>query len=158
MKVDSNPSTVPNQAAPSGIAAELGRMIDLPRFTDPRGSLSFVEAGRHIPFDIKRIYYLYDVPAGAARGAHGHKHLEQLIIAIAGSFDIVLDNGKGRQRYSLHEPHRGLYVPRMMWRDLENFSPGAVCMVLASDFYDESDYFRDYGSFLDAISTTQAPA
>lgn len=126
------------------------RIIALPRFEDPRGNLSFVEGERHVPFAIRRIYYIYEVPAGFGRGAHAHKQLEQLFIAMAGSFDVVLDDGTQRVRHTLSRPDQGLYVAPMMWRELENFSPGAVCAVLASAPYDEADYIRDYGDFLRA--------
>ena len=124
------------------------RVIDLPKVSDARGNLTFIEGEQHIPFDIRRVYYLYDVPQGAERGAHAHKALHQLIIAISGSFDVILDDGEEKRRIHLSEPYAGLYVSPMIWRDLENFSPGAVCMVLASSRYDEADYFRDYQEFL----------
>lgn len=126
------------------------RIVQLPKVQDQRGNLTFVEAGRHVPFDIKRVYYLYDVPGGAARAAHGHKALHQLMIAMSGSFDVVLDDGKEKKMFHLNRSYFGLYVPPMMWRDLENFSSGAVCMVLASDYYDENDYYRSYEKFLEA--------
>lgn len=126
----------------------IGRIIDFPRIPDQRGNLTFVEGTRHIPFDIKRVYYLYDVPGGASRGGHGHKALHQLIIAMAGSFDVILDNGSEAEKFSLNRSYYGLYVPPMRWRELENFSSGAVCLVLASEVYDENDYFRDYNEFL----------
>ncbi len=128
------------------------RLIDLPRITDPRGDLTFVENDRHIPFEIRRVYYLYNVPAGADRGAHAHKALHQLIIAVSGSFDITLDNGRERQRFHLDTPHQGLYIPPMMWREMENFSAGTVTVVLASELYSEDDYYRDYATFLRALS------
>lgn len=125
------------------------RVIELPKITDPRGNLSFIEGGRHIPFDIKRVYYLYDVPGGSDRGSHAHKRLQQFVVAMSGSFDVVLDNGKERKRFHLNRSYYGLYISPMMWRDLDNFSSGAVCLVLASDYYDEADYIRDYDEFLD---------
>lgn len=128
--------------------------IDLPRINDPRGNLTFVEANRHIPFDINRVYYLYDVPGGAERGGHAHKALHQLIIAMAGSFDIHLDDGHTKKTIQLNRSYVGLYVCPMIWREIDNFSSGAVCMVLASDYYDESDYYRDYNSFVNATKKT----
>ncbi len=124
------------------------RIIDFPIIHEPRGNLSFIESGRHIPFDIRRVYYLYDVPGGAKRGGHAHRSLEQIIMAVSGSFDVLLDDGRERVKYSLNRSYHGLYVPRMIWRELENFSSGAVCLVLASDFYDEAEYIRDYPEFL----------
>lgn len=128
------------------------KIIDLPKITDPRGNLSFIESGRHIPFDIKRVYYLYDVPGGAERGGHAHKELNQLIVAMSGSFDVILDDGHGKQRFHLNRSYFGLYVCPMMWRELDNFSSGAVCMVLASNYYDEDDYYRDYDEYLAALA------
>lgn len=125
-------------------------LIALPRFTDGRGSLSFVEARVHIPFAFERIYYLYDLPEGAERGAHAHKALHQLMIPMAGSFDVVLDDGVRQRRVHLSRPDQGLYIRPMIWRDLENFSSGAVCLVLASEKYDEADYFRSYEEFVEA--------
>lgn len=127
------------------------RIIDFPKITDPRGNLTFVEGGNHIPFDIKRVYYLYDVPGGAERGGHAHKKLQQVIIAMSGSFDVVLDDGTAQKRIHLNRSYYGLYVPTMMWREIDNFSSGSVCMVLASELYEESDYFRDYHAFMQAV-------
>ena len=123
-------------------------LVDLPRVMDPRGALSFVESKRHIPFDIRRVYYLYDVPGGAERGGHAHKALQQLIIAMSGSFDIHLDDGYSKKTIHMNRCYSGLYVCPMIWREIDNFSSGAVCMVLASDYYDESDYYREYESFI----------
>ena len=122
-------------------------LIDLPKITDSRGNLSFIENSRHIPFDIKRVYYLYDVPGGAERGGHAHKKLQQLILAISGSFDVVLDDGVNQKTVSLNRSYQGLYVCPMIWRELKNFSSGSVCLVLASELYDEEDYYRDYSQF-----------
>jgi hypothetical protein len=124
------------------------RVIDLPKIVDHRGNLTFIESGRHLPFSIERVYYLYDVPGGAERGGHAHKELQQLIIAIAGSFDVTLDDGKDKRKYHLNRSHFGLYVSPMIWRELGNFSTGCVCMVLASSFYSEADYFRSYSDFM----------
>lgn len=126
------------------------KLIELPRINDHRGNLTFIESGNHIPFEIKRTYYLYDVPGGATRAGHGHKALHQLMIAMSGSFDITLDDGYEKKVFHLNRSYNGLYIPPMMWRDLDNFSSGAVCMVLASAFYDEGDYFRNYEDFLRA--------
>jgi len=126
------------------------KIIELPKIMDHRGNLTFIEGNRHIPFDIKRVYYLYDVPGGASRAAHGHRDLSQLMISMSGSFDVTLDDGFNKKTFHLNRSYYGLYIPPMIWRDLDNFSSGAVCMVLASDFYDEGDYFRDYDSFLNA--------
>jgi dTDP-4-dehydrorhamnose 3,5-epimerase-like enzyme len=110
--------------------------------------LTFIEGNRHIPFDIKRVYYLYDVPGGSERGAHGHRNLKQLIVAMSGSFDVVLDDGFNKKSFHMNRSYFGLYVSPMIWRDITNVSSGAVLMVLASDFYSEADYFRDYDLFL----------
>ena len=126
------------------------KIVELPKIADPRGNLSFIEGGRHIPFDIKRVYYLYDVPGGSDRWSHAHKNLHQFIIAMSGSFDVVLDDGSQKHRFHLNRSYFGLYVCPMMWRDLDNFSSGAVCMVLASEHYDEADYIRDYQQFCSA--------
>ena len=124
------------------------KLVDLPIIQDPRGNLTFIEGGNHIPFEIKRVYYLYDVPGGSERGGHAHKDLHQLIIAMSGSFDINLDDGKGNKiKHHLNRSYFGLYVCPMMWRDIDNFSSGAVCMVLASAPYDEADYFREFEKF-----------
>jgi dTDP-4-dehydrorhamnose 3,5-epimerase-like enzyme len=119
-------------------------IIELPKITDPRGNLTFVEGARHVPFRIQRVYYLYDVPGGAERGGHAHKELQEFIVAMSGSFDVILDDGRERKRFHLNRSYYGLYVSPMVWRELDNFSSGSVCMVLASNFYDESDYYRDY--------------
>ncbi|WP_299427260.1 FdtA/QdtA family cupin domain-containing protein [uncultured Meiothermus sp.] len=123
------------------------RILTLPKVSDPRGNLTFVEENRHVPFEIKRVYYLYDVPGGEGRGGHAHHELEQLIIAASGSFDIILDDGYVRHRFHLNRSYFGLYVPRMIWRAMDNFSSASVCLVLASNFYDEVDYIRDYTEF-----------
>ena len=127
------------------------RIVDLPKISDPRGNLTFIEGLTHIPFEIRRTYYLYDVPGGAERGGHAHKELEQLIIAMSGSFDVVLDDGSERKRFHLNRSYFGLYLCPMIWRELDNFSSGSVCMVLASIPYSEDDYHRDYSEFLCAV-------
>lgn len=129
---------------------DLCRIVDLPKIQDPRGNLTFIEGQSHVPFDIQRVYYLYDVPGGSERGGHAHKGLHQLIIAMSGSFDVVLDDGVNKKRVHLSRSYYGLYVCPMIWRELDNFSSGSVCMVLASNKYDESDYYRDYEEFLRA--------
>lgn len=133
------------------MSLELCRIVELPRITDPRGNLTFIEGGRHVGFDIRRVYYLYDVPGGATRAGHGHRKLHQLMIAMSGSFDVTLDDGRGKRKYHLNRSHYGLYICPMIWRDIDNFSSGSVCMVLASDFFDESDYYREYADFLEAV-------
>jgi hypothetical protein len=129
----------------------VGPIIQLPRIADPRGNLTFIEGGRHVPFEIKRVYYTYDVPGGESRGGHAHKNCETFIIAASGSFDVIVDNGRARSNHFLNRSYQGLFVPRMTWREIENFSSGSVCLVLASDLFDESDYYRDYASFLEAV-------
>ncbi len=127
------------------------RIIELPRIQDRRGNLTFIEENRHIPFDIKRVYYLYDVPGGESRGGHAHKTLHQFIIAANGSFDVVLDDGFERRRFFLNRSYYGLYICPMVWREIDNFSSGSVCLVLASDYYKEDDYIRDYERFLKMV-------
>lgn len=127
------------------------RIINLPKIQDPRGNLTFIEGTRHVPFVINRVYYLYDVPGGAERGGHAHKDLHQLVIAMSGSFDVVLDDGAAKHRFHLNRSHYGLYICPMMWREIDNFSSGSVCMVLASNYYEESDYYRDYGEYRSAL-------
>jgi hypothetical protein len=122
--------------------------MDLPKIADHRGNLTFIEGRHHVPFDIARVYYLYDVPGGAERGGHAHRELNQLIIAMSGSFDVILDDGAERRRFHLNRSYQGLLVVPMLWRELDNFSSGSVCMVLASNTYDEADYYRDYEAYL----------
>lgn len=128
------------------------KIIDLPKIEDPRGNLTFIESHQHIPFDIKRVYYLYDVPGGSQRGGHAHKELHQLLIAMSGSFDITLDDGRTTFKYHLNRSYYGLYIPPMTWREIDNFSSGSVCLVLASDYFSESDYYREYTSFKNATN------
>lgn len=116
--------------------------------SDRKGNLTVVENGETLPFDVKRVYYLYDVPGGESRGSHAHRELEQLIVAASGSFKVTLDDGKAKRTFSLNRPYLGLYVKPGLWRDLEDFSSGAVCMVLASDVYKKEDYIRDYQEFI----------
>jgi hypothetical protein len=133
------------------MSLKLCRLIELPRVADPRGNLTFVEGGRHVPFEIRRVYYLYDVPGGAERGGHCHKELEQVLIAMSGSFDVALDDGAARTRYHLNRSYYGLYIAPMVWRELNNFSSGSVCLALASAPYSEADYYRDYQTFLQSL-------
>ena len=124
------------------------KLIELPRMRDRRGSLTYIYNREHIPFHIDRTYYLYDVPGGATRGGHAHKELQQLIVSVMGAFDVVLDDGQQKKTVRLNRAYNGLYIPRMIWRELENFSSGGICLVLASMPYGENDYIRDYDSFL----------
>lgn len=126
------------------------KIIELPKISNAQGNLTFIEGNNHIPFDIRRVYYLYDVPGGAIRGGHAHKELHQLIVAMSGSFDIVINDGNEKQRFHLNRSYQGLYICPMIWRELDNFSSGSVCMVLASNLYDEDDYYRDYDNFMKA--------
>ncbi len=125
-----------------------GDKVDFPIIHDPRGNLTFIEGEKHIPFNISRVYYLYDVPGGAERGGHAHYDLEQVIIAMSGSFDLILDNGFKKTRIHLNRSYYGIYVGSMIWREMDNFSSGACCMVLASKRYDEKDYIREYEDFI----------
>lgn len=122
-------------------------IIDLPKINDPRGNLSFIEKDV-IPFVIKRVYFLYDVPSGAERGGHAHIEQSELLIATSGSFDVILDDGKAIKTVTLNNPSKGLLIDKMIWRELKNFSSGSVCLVLASDFFSEDDYIRDFDSYL----------
>ena len=132
------------------------RLIELPKISDPRGNLSFVEGGNHIPFDIKRIYYLYGVPHNEIRGGHAHKMLHQLMLPISGSFCVELNDGHERESHLLESPNIGLYICPMIWRDLSQFSPHATCVVLASDYYAEDDYYRNYEEFIVAINKARS--
>lgn len=127
------------------------KLINFPIIHDARGNLTFIEGSRHIPFDIKRVYYLYDVPGGAERAGHAHKTLEQVIIAMSGSFDIELDDGFEKKKFHLNRSYYGLYICPMIWRVIDNFSSGSVCLVLASDYYSEDDYYRGYDEFIEAV-------
>lgn len=129
------------------------QLIDLPRVQDPRGNLTFVEGGRHLPFDIARVYYLYDIPGGASRGGHAHKELQQVLIAVSGSFDVHLDDGDNTEVITLRRSYTGLLLRSMVWRVLDNFSSGAVCLTLASMPYIEDDYYRDYSDFIKAVGS-----
>ena len=131
------------------------KIIELPKITDCRGNLTFIEGDEHVPFEIKRVYYLYDVPGGEQRGGHAHKDLQQFIIAASGSFDVILDDGKEQKRFHLNRSYYGLYVPTMIWRELDNFSSGSVCIVLASEHFDENDYIRNYQMLKDTVETNE---
>ena len=134
----------------SDVGVEGSHLIDLPVVADPRGDLTFLEGQRHVPFDIARVYYLYNVPVDAKRGGHAHRDLQQVIFALSGSFHILLDDGHRKAEVMLRNPRVGLYINRLVWREMSLFSQGAVCMVIASNPYDEDDYYRDYDDFLAA--------
>lgn len=127
------------------------RLIELPKITDPRGNLTFIEENRHIPFELKRIFYLYDVPGGTNRAGHALKKCHQFLIAMSGSFDVILDDGYEKKRYHMNRSYYGLYIPPLIWREIDNFSSGSVCAALASEPYNEDEYYRDYMVFLLAV-------
>lgn len=133
------------------------KIIQLPKVQDPRGNLTFVEGGRHVPFEIKRVFYLYDVPGGETRAGHALKTCYQLISAVMGSFDVVVDDGHERRKFSLNRAYQAILVPPAIWRELENFSSGAVSLVLASEAYSEDAYYREYGDYLKAVGAPGAP-
>jgi hypothetical protein len=124
------------------------RLLDLPKIVRPEGHITPVEEGRDLPFHISRVYYLYDVPGGAERGGHAHRQLQQFIVAVMGAFDLVVDDGRRRRTIPLNRAYYGVYLPPMIWRELVNFSSGGICVVLASQPYDEADYIREYEDFL----------
>ena len=130
----------------------IGKLIDLPKIVDPRGNLTVAEGLKNVPFDIKRVYWLYDIPAGEGRGGHTHKQIKQILIAVSGSFHVTLDNGKEKQTYLLNHPYQALLIDTGIWRTLDDFSSGAVCVVLASDWYEEEDYIYDYNDFLKYVN------
>ncbi len=132
------------------------QIIDLPQIHDVRGDLTFVEGGKQIPFNIARVYYLYNVPVDAERGGHAHRELEQVVFALSGSFRMKVDDGRTKSEYWLRDPRKGLYIRKLVWREMDSFSQGAVCMVLASHRYDEADYFRNYEDFLN-VQRSNAP-
>ena len=123
-------------------------IIELPKFLDARGNLSFVEQENHIPFAIKRTYWLYDVPGGECRGGHAYKENQEFIVALSGSFDVILDDGKEKKRFTLNRSYYGLYVPKGLWREMDNFSTNSLAMILSSTYYDADDYVRDYDEFI----------
>jgi hypothetical protein len=124
------------------------QLISLPKVPDARGSLTFIEGGRHVPFAIERAYTIYNVPAGETRGGHAYYHLQELVVALSGSFDVVVNDGASERRISLNHAYVGLYLPELMWRHVDNFSTNAVCLVLASSHYDHEDYIRDFDAFV----------
>jgi dTDP-4-dehydrorhamnose 3,5-epimerase-like enzyme len=132
------------------------RVIELPRIPDPRGNLTFIEGRNHIPFEIQRAYWIYEVPGGEVRGGHAYVELEEFFVALSGSFDVVISDGDEDSRVTLNRSYRGLYVPRMIWRGLENFSTNAVCLILASRHYDESDYVRDSERYRELVGERAA--
>jgi hypothetical protein len=123
------------------------RIVEFPKVVDHRGNLTFIEGGRHVPFEVKRVFYIYDVPTGESRGAHAHRSLHQCLICLSGSFDVAIDDGAAKDVVHLNRPWRGLYIPPLIWAREINFDPGTVCLVLTSDFFDESDNIRDYDLF-----------
>lgn len=129
----------------------MNRVIDLPKMFDPRGNLTVAEQFKNVPFGIKRVYWVYDVPGGESRGGHAHKECKEFIIAVSGSFHVTLDDGAEKKSYLLNHPYQGLLVDTGIWRTLDDFSSGSVCLVLASELYDESDYIRDYDEFLEYV-------
>jgi len=135
------------------VQVENCKIIHLPKVADARGNLTYIEGESHVPFSIKRVFYLYDVPGGSDRGGHALKTCHQFLIAISGSFDAILDDGRDRRRFQLNRSYYGLHIPPLVWRELDNFSSGAVCLVLASECYSEQDYYRDYQEFLAALAS-----
>jgi len=127
-------------------------LINLPKIEDPRGNLTFVEENNHIPFDIKRAYWVYDVPGGELRGGHAFKKNKEFIIALSGSFDVIIKDGKTRKKFSLNRSYYGLYIPNMLWRSLENFSTNALAVILSSSLFDANDYLRDFSEFKQLLS------
>ena len=134
------------------MALEEFKIINLPKFLDARGNLSFVEQQKHIPFDIKRTYWIYDVPGGEARGGHAYKENQEFVVALSGSFDVILDNGTDKKTFHLNRSYYGLYVPKGMWREMNNFSTNSLALVLSSEPYSEDDYIRDYDVFLKFVA------
>lgn len=128
------------------------KLINLPKIEDPRGNLTFVEENNHVPFDIKRVYWVYDVPGGEMRGGHAFKNNKEFLIALSGSFDVIIKDGKTRKKFSLNRSYYGLYVPNMLWRSLENFSTNALAIILSSSLYDSADYIRDFNEFKKLVS------
>lgn len=134
------------------------RLLEFPKIADVKGNLSFIEGFRHVPFAVKRVFYLYDVPTGESRGAHAHKALQQVVICLSGSFDVALDDGVNRRQVHLNRPWQGLYIPPLIWAAEINFDPGSVCLVLASEMYSEADYYRDYGEYVEVVRAARQAA
>jgi hypothetical protein len=126
-------------------------LLNLPKIYDVRGNLTFIENQKHIPFEVRRVFYLYDVPAGETRAGHALKNCQQFIIAVSGSFDVIVDNGKKKSKFTLNRPYIGLFLPALCWRELENFSSGSVCLVLASELYNENEYIYNYEDFQNMV-------
>lgn len=133
------------------MALDQARLIDLPKIADPRGNLTFIEATRHVPFEVRRVYYVYDVPGGALRGGHAHRRDQEFIIAVSGSFRVKVTDGREERAFYLNRSYYGLYLPTMVWRELDDFSSGSVCLVLSSNHYDEGDYHRDFQVYRQAM-------
>jgi hypothetical protein len=131
-------------------------IVDLPKVADRRGSLTYIEATRHVPFEVRRVFYIYDVPTGESRGGHAHRTLHQFLICLAGSFDVEVEDGTSRRVHHLNRPWRGLHVPPLIWARETNFDPGSVCLVLTSDFFEESDNIRDYSLYLSLVNERSA--
>ena len=127
------------------------RLIDLPKMADPRGNLTFIEGNRHVPFAIARVFYLYDVPGGSERAGHALRSCQQFLVAMSGSFDVRVKDGRAEKTYHLNRSYNGLLIPPLIWREIDNFSSGAVCMALASEPYDAAGYFREYADYLAAV-------
>lgn len=127
------------------------RIIEIPKIYDPRGSLSVIENSGLLPYDVQRVYYIYDIPAGVVRGGHSHKECKEFLVALSGSFEVVLKDGKEEKMVTLNRPDRGLFITSGIWRELENFSSGSVCLVLSSEKYSEDDYVRDYDTYLNLV-------
>jgi len=128
-------------------AMDACHLLDLPKIEDERGNLTFIEAGVHVPFTIRRVFYLYDVPGGSLRAGHANRDQHQFLVAMSGSFDVIVDDGSERKRWHLNRSYYGLYIPPMFWREIDNFSSGSVCMALASNPYDPDEYIRDYDAY-----------
>ncbi len=133
----------------------MNKIIDLPKIIDPRGNLTVAESIKNIPFDIKRVYWVYDVPGGEHRGGHAHKQCKELLVAVSGSFTVTLDDGNEKHTFLLNHPYQGLFIDTNTWRTLDDFSSGAVCLVLASELFEEEDYIREYEDFREYVKCTK---